>query len=60
MINKLDSCTSVGNVGQGMITLQGIHASPPKDGGGLTFSGNLKSLDGPVLKCRGRRTREFY
>ena len=25
---------------------------PPKDGGGLTISGNLKSFKGPVLNCR--------
>ncbi len=25
---------------------------PPKDDGGLTISGNLKSFEGPVLNCR--------
>ncbi len=25
---------------------------PHMDGGGLTISGNLKSFEGPVLKCR--------
>ena len=25
---------------------------PPTDGGGLTISGDLKSFEGPVLKCR--------
>jgi hypothetical protein len=25
---------------------------PPKDGGGLTISRNLKSCEGPVLNCR--------
>ena len=28
-----------------------IHTHPPKDGGGLTISGNLKSFEGPVLNC---------
>jgi hypothetical protein len=33
----------------------------PTDGGGLTFSGNLKSFWGPVLKCRvSRKHRDFY
>jgi hypothetical protein len=30
---------------------------PPTDGGGLTISGNLKSFEGPVLKCRGSTER---
>ena len=28
------------------------YSDPPTDGGGLTISGNLKSFEGPVLKCR--------
>ena len=32
----------------------------PKDVGGLTFSGNLKSFWGPVLKCRGSRKHRFF
>jgi hypothetical protein len=34
----------------------------PKDVGGLTFSGNLKSFWGPVLKCRdsSSKDRVFY
>ncbi len=31
--------------------------SPPKDSGGFTISENLKSFEGPVLKCRGSRKR---
>jgi hypothetical protein len=36
-------------------------SDPPKDDGGLTISGNLKSFEGPVLKCRdSRKRRAFY
>jgi hypothetical protein len=31
--------------------------TPPTDGEGLTISGNLKSFEGPVLKCRGSTER---
>jgi hypothetical protein len=34
-----------------------LRNNPPTDGGGLTISGNLKSFEGPVLKCRGSRER---
>ena len=30
---------------------------PPKDDTGFTISGNLKSFEGPVLKCRGSSKR---
>jgi hypothetical protein len=30
---------------------------PPTDGKGFTISGNLKSCQGPVLKCRVSRER---
>jgi hypothetical protein len=34
---------------------------PPTDGKGFTISENLKSCEGPVLKCRGSRKRgAFY
>ncbi len=32
---------------------------PPKDGGGLTISGNLKSFEGPILNCRVSRNPWF-
>jgi hypothetical protein len=31
--------------------------NPPKDGGDLTISGNLKSFEGPVLNCRDSKKR---
>ena len=39
----------------------GHNAVPPRDGKGFTISGNLKTFQGPVLKCRGsRKHRAFY
>jgi hypothetical protein len=37
-----------------------MNTSPPKDGGVLTISGNLKSFEGPVLNCRGGTHRVFW
>jgi hypothetical protein len=35
--------------------------NPPKDGGGLTISGILKSFEGPALNSRGStKHRVFY
>jgi hypothetical protein len=42
-------------------TYEPILTYPPKDGRGFTISGNLKSFEGPVLKCRdSRKCRASY
>jgi hypothetical protein len=34
-----------------------VPRTQPTDGRGFTISGNLKSFEGPILKCRGSRKR---
>jgi hypothetical protein len=40
-----------------VVELEHRKKKPPTDGGDLTISGNLKSFEGPVLKCRDSTER---